>query len=133
MVHVSVKASVQVTGGPTLPVNAILEPESYTFAAAELAAKGSTGDSHEIALLPDGGHVVMLALSAKTTNGAGANVSMTPSHGATSNPAFAVHSTLLISNVGALDALVAGGPRSVTLQNEETENVTVDILVCLAP
>jgi hypothetical protein len=133
MVHVSVKASVQITGGPTLPVDATLESDSYTVASAQLGAANDTGASHTVDLLPaQGGHVKLLALNAQTSKGAGAKVSMTPAQGSTTGKPIAVDGTLLISSVGALEAFVEGGPRSLALKNNESEAVTVDILVCFA-
>ena len=131
MVLVTVTASVAVAGGPTLSVGAPLEPQSYTYATVTLDAAGGPHPSHVVALLPDGGTVVLLAVSATTAKGAVADVRLKPSHGSTDGTELTVEGTLLLANPGVLAALVSGGPRTLTLTNPGTEAVTVKILTGL--
>jgi hypothetical protein len=134
MVQVTLTASVKVLGGPTLPVSSALTPESYTFASVSLGAAGADDAEHEVALLPTDGTVVLLAVNARTAAGAGASVVVTPSDGAApGNTELAVAGSLVVANANALAALVAGGPRAVTIRNVAPEPVTVDILTCLGP
>lgn len=130
MVQLTVTASVRVAGGPTLPVSTTLEPQSYTYATVILDATGA-GASRTIDLLPDGGTVVVLALSAKSGDGNGADVKITPANGAETGDEFVVDGTLVVANPGVLAALVAGGPRTVVVKNEGPTAVTVEILTGL--
>jgi hypothetical protein len=131
MVQVTVTASVKVAGGPTLPLSTSLEPLTYTFGSIALDAAGGPDDNRTIDLLPDGGTVTLLGISARTASGGPAAVTMTPSGGGADGDDIAVTGTLLVPNPGVLAALVAGGPRSVTLTNTEAEPVTVDVLTGL--
>jgi hypothetical protein len=133
MVEVSVTASVKVAGGPTVPLGTTLEPESYTYASVDLDA-GTASTPKELVLLPGDGEVVLLALVAKkrggTTAGAPATVTITPKSGTKSGSDLTVDGTLLIANAGVLVALVAGGPRALTVNNADTDPVTVDVIAC---
>jgi hypothetical protein len=131
MVQVTVTASVKVAGGPTLPVSTTLAPLTYTFGTIGLDAAGGTTDSREVDLLPDGGTVTLLGLNARKASGGPATLTLTPSAGGTDGSDITVKGTLLVSSSGVLAALVAGGPRSVTLANTEAEAVTVDLLTGL--
>ncbi|HET6856999.1 MAG TPA: hypothetical protein VFH94_07885 [Streptomyces sp.] len=130
MVEVSVTASIQVRGGPTLSLGEPLEPESYAFASIELAAP----DERQAMLLPDGGKVILLGLSVRFDDGGEpdetAKITITPVNGAAKGDEFEVAGSLMIANEGALSALVAGGPRSLTLKNAGSDPVVVDILSC---
>jgi hypothetical protein len=128
MVHVTVTASVKVDGGPVVPLGTELDPQSYTYASVALDAAGGTDAEKQVDLLPDGGTVVLLGLSIKDPAGKPAPVVVTPANGATSGEAFDVGGTLLVASPGVLKALVDDGPRSVTLKNEGTAAVTVEVL-----
>ena len=129
MVQVTVTASVKVAGGPTVPLGATLEPQSYTFASVTLDATGGTDPEKTVDLLPDGGDVVLLAISARGVDSKPASVALTPTNGATDGDELTVVGTLLVANSGVLAALVPGGPRTVTLTNTAAAPVTVDLLV----
>ncbi|MFM9595520.1 hypothetical protein ACKI1J_24685 [Streptomyces scabiei] len=134
MVEVSVTTSIQVRGGPTLSLGEALEPESYAFASVELPAVGGETAVHKVVLLPDGGAVVLLGLTARfhgdAAPGGAAEIAVTPENGAERGEEFAVRGSLVIANEGALRALVAGGPRSLTLKNPGNAPVAVDVLSC---
>jgi hypothetical protein len=132
MVMVTVTTSVKVADGPTLPLNATLEPESYTYAAVELDAKGGTNAQHKVPLLPVDGVVVLLAVSAHTASGDPATLTVTATNGSNSKD-LTVEGTLVLANGSALAALVTGGPRTVTLKNDGTEAVSAQIITCLDP
>jgi hypothetical protein len=85
-----------------------------------------------VALLPEGGTVVLLAVNARTAGGAAATVTLTATNGS-ADAELSVIGTLLIANAGVLAALVTDGPRSVTVKNTEPESVTVDIITGLDP
>jgi len=129
MVQVTVTASVKVAGGPTVPLGATLEPQSYTFASVTLDATGGTDPEKTVDLLPDGGEVVLLAISARGPDGKPSSVALTPSNGATDGDELTVAGTLLVANAGVLAAIVTGGPRTVTLTNATAAAVTVDLLI----
>lgn len=129
MVQVSVTASVKVAGGPTITVGTALNPTSYTFAATTLDA----GAEEELALLPDGGTVTLLALTARAGGGASAAVAVVPSNGTDDGAEIVVPGTLLVANPGVLAALVDGGPRSLTVRNDGAAAVTVEVLTGLDP
>jgi hypothetical protein len=131
MVQVTVTASVKVAGGPTLPLNSSIEPLTYTFGSLGLDAKGGPNDDLAVDLLPDGGTVTLLGISARKASGGPAVVTLTPSGGGADGDDITVPGTLLVASSGVLAALVAGGPRSVTLANTEAEAVTVDVLTGL--
>jgi hypothetical protein len=131
MVQVSVNALVKVASGPNLSLRSNLEPESYTMASVDLEAAGATPTEEEVPLLPDAGTVTLLAVRARTTAGADAEVSLTPSNGGNDGDELTVAGTLMVANAGVLAALVDGGPRSLTVRNAGDEPVTVDILTCL--
>lgn len=129
MVQVTVTAALKVAGGPTLPLSGTLEPQSYTFASVTVdPAAGASVD-----LLPEGGTVVLLGVSCRLPGGKPATVELTPANGGTDGTAFDVDGALLIVTPGVLAALVTGGPRSLTVKNEGTEPVTVDVLTGLEP
>jgi hypothetical protein len=131
MVQVSVTASVKVEGGPALPLSTTIETLAYTFATVDLTAAEGGNDDQKVDLLPGGGTVTLLGVSARTASGKPATVSLTPSNADKSGGKITVVGTLLVANAGLLAALVAGGPRSVTLENAGTEAVTVDVLTAL--
>lgn len=134
MVEVSVTTSIQVRGGPTLSLGEALEPESYAFASVGLSAAGDETAVHRAVLLPDGGTVVLLGLTVRFDGDAApdetAEIAVTPENGADKGEEFSVRGSLVIANEGALRALVAGGPRSLTLKNPGDTRVVVDVLSC---
>ncbi|MGW5241060.1 hypothetical protein ACWEOW_19175 [Monashia sp. NPDC004114] len=131
MVQVSVSATVSVHDGPMLPVGAELEPDSYVVSGADLDASGGADDSAEIALLPTTGNVALLAISCTSADGSLATVTVTPSNGGTDGDALTVEGSLLVANASVLTALVAGGPRTITVTNTETVPVSVQVVACL--
>ncbi|MGV8965796.1 MAG: hypothetical protein ACOH2F_05910 [Cellulomonas sp.] len=131
MVQVQLTAQLKVQGGPALAVGSALDPESYTFASVVLDAAGGADAEQDLALLPDAGTVVLLAVNAHLADGKTATVTLTPKHGATSGDALTVDGTLVVAHAGVLGALVAGGPRLVTLTNAGAAPVTVDVLAAL--
>lgn len=133
MVQVQLTAQLKVTGGPTLAVGSTLDPESYTFASVVLDAAGGADAEQDVPLLPDAGTVVLLAVNAHLADGKTATVTVTPKNGATAGDALEVAGTLLVAHAGVLAALVADGPRLLTLTNAGTAPVTVDVLAALDP
>lgn len=131
MVHVQLTAQLKVQAGPSLAVGATLEPESYTFASVTLDAAGGAADEQELPLLPDDGVVLLLAVSAHLADGRATSVTLTPRNGATAGDALEVDGTLVVAHAGVLGALVADGPRSLTLSNVGAEPVVVDVLAAL--
>lgn len=131
MVKVTVTAALKVDGGPTLPLSTTLEPQSYTFASVTLQAAGDDDAEKTVDLLPDGGNVVLLGVSSRTTAGKAAPVTLTAKHGDDSGDAFELDGTLLVATPGVLSALVDGGPRALVLKNESAGAVTVDVLTGL--
>jgi hypothetical protein len=133
MVQVTVTAAVKVAGGPTLSLSSTVEPQSYTFASVSLDPAGGAAPEQTVDLLPDGGTVVLLGVSARTAAGKAATISIKPSHGATDGATFDIDGTLLVATPGVLAALVAGGPRSLSLSNANTGAVTIDLITGLEP
>lgn len=131
MVQVQLTAQLKVQGGPSLGVGTTLEPESYTYASVALDAAGGADDEQELPLLPDDGTVLLLAVSAHLANGTAATVTVTPRNGATAGDPLEVDGALVVAHAGVLSALVADGPRSLTLANPGTTPIVVDVLAAL--
>ncbi|MPV37305.1 hypothetical protein [Georgenia subflava] len=131
MVRVLVTATVKASGGPSLDVGGVLEPESYTFAGQALGPAGGDDDEQVVPLLPDGGAVALLALAARRGDGSAARVQVTPAGPTATGTAFEVDGALFLPGAGVLAALVEGGPRSLTLTNHTDVPVTVEILTGL--
>jgi hypothetical protein len=130
MVAVSVSATVSVADGPLLPVNTKLSADSYSVANVTLGPAGSGTETEEIPLLPGAGTVTLLAVRA-TSGSAPAAVTVTPTNGATDGDPIDVAGVLLVANAGVLEALVAGGPRTVTITNVAAAATVVDVIACL--
>lgn len=132
MVEVSVTASVRVAGGPTVPLGTTLNPESYTFASVDLDVGATT--EHELALLPEAGKVVLLALVVKSRGGpavpTGA-LTVTPVNGTHTGAPLTVDGPLLIANFDVLNALVEGGPRALKVKNTGAAPATIEVFTCL--
>jgi hypothetical protein len=101
--------------------------ETYAFTTIALDASGGPHADHDVALLPDVGSVVLLALVARGLDGAAADVTAELDNGA-NHTTVHVHGALLVANPDALAAIVAGGPRSIGLTNEGPAPITVDVL-----
>jgi hypothetical protein len=127
MVNVVVNASVVVPGGPTIPLDTVVGVESYVFASVDLTATGGSGPSHTLNLLPDGGSVALLAITARDAQGKAAAVTAELQAGASSK-SLDVNGVLLVANGDALAAIVATGPRRVVLTNPRPVPITVDVL-----
>jgi hypothetical protein len=127
MVNVVVNASAVVAGGPTLPLETNIGVESYVFATVDLTAAGGSGPSHTLDLLPDGGSVALLAISARDAQGKPAGVTAVLKAGANS-ASLDISGVLLVANEDALAAVVATGPRTVVLTNPGTAPIRVDVL-----
>lgn len=130
MVTVSVSATVSVDDGPMLPVGGEVEADSYAVAHLVLGATGSGEESAEVPLLPTSGSVTLLALRA-VADGAAAAVTVTPANGATDGDDLDVAGVLLVTNASVLAGLVAGGPRTLKLENTGAAAATVDVIACL--
>lgn len=130
MVKITVTAGLAVEAGPTLNLNTVVEPDSYTVAQATLDAAGA-GATDDVPLLPNGGQVALLALRARNSEKKPAEITVTPKNGDVAGSELAVNGTLFIGHPGALAALVKDGPRSLTLKNPGPSAVVVDILVAL--
>jgi hypothetical protein len=130
MVEVSVTASVQVAGGPVVPIATTLRPESYTFASVALDAGTA---EHQVDLLPEAGKVVLLMMVAKNSGirTGPVVVTATPANGNARGDPLNLDGPLLVTNVDVLAALVSGGPRTVILKNTGAVPATVDILTGL--
>ena len=133
MVQVQLTAQLKVQGGPALAVGSTLEPESYTFASVTLDAAGGADDEQDVPLLPDAGTVVLLAVNAHLADGKAAAVTVTAKNGADAGDPLDVDGTLVVAHAGVLAALVADGPRLVTLANAGAAPVVVDVLAALDP
>ncbi len=131
MVQVQLTAQLRVQGGPTLAVGTSLDPESYVYASVTLDAAGGAAATQELPLLPADGTVLLLAVSAHLANGTAAAVTVTPTNGATTGDPLEVEGTLVVAHAGVLSALVADGPRSLTLENAAATPVVVDVLAAL--
>jgi hypothetical protein len=129
MVQVTLTVSVGVAGGPTMPLSSTRTPASYTFATVVLEP---AGEPVTVDLLPGGGTVALLALSAKGPSGVAAPVTVLPLtvDGVDGVP-LTVDAPLLVANADVLAALASGGPRSLRLTNAGAEPVTVEILTGL--
>jgi hypothetical protein len=126
MVQVSVTASVQVAGGPTMALGTTIGPDLYAFASEDVDAQHDP----TVNLLPDGGSVVLFAVNALTRTGDPASVTITPVHaGHADGPSITVEGSLVVANKDVLAVLMADGPRSVKLHTESADAVTVDVLV----
>lgn len=127
MVTLSLSATVSVADGPMLPLGTTLEADSYAVASATLGGTGSGAETAEVALLPGGGTMSLLAVRA-TSEGQLASVTLTPSNGGTDGDDLSVEGVLVVANAGVLAALVAGGPRTLTITNAEATPVDVTVL-----
>lgn len=130
MVTVSVSATVSVADGPVLPVGGQVLADSYAVAEVTLGAVGSGTESAEIALLPGAGTVTLLALRA-FADASPATLTVIPSNGATDGDQLDVAGVLLVANASVLEALVAGGPRTLTVTNTEAAEAAVQVVSCL--
>ncbi|WP_298890048.1 hypothetical protein [uncultured Serinicoccus sp.] len=130
MVTLSLTATVSVADGPMLPLGTDLEADSYVVADLTLGAAGSGSESQEVALLPDGGAMTLLAIRA-TSGGDLVTVTVTPSNGGTDGDDLTVDGVLVVANAGVLEALVAGGPRTVTIENTGAAETRVSVLATL--
>lgn len=130
MVTVSVSATVSVADGPMLPVGGQVQADSYAVADVTLGAVGSGDESAEIALLPGAGTVTLLAVRALSA-GAPAGLTLTPSNGATDGDDVEVSGVLLVANASVLEALVTGGPRTITVTNTESAETAVQVIGAL--
>ncbi|GAA1383355.1 hypothetical protein [Catellatospora chokoriensis] len=129
MVDISLKSSVQVRGGPMFAMAATMEPTSYTLATVNVAKN----TSKEVPLLANEGVPMLLAIRAYDAEGKKATIGVTPKKDGQSGKKLNVVGNLLLAHSGALDALVTGGPRSVTVENAGDKPVVVEILAGLAP
>ena len=130
MVKVTVNAGLAVEAGPTLSLNTVVRPDSYSVASVPLTGSGA-GATAEVPLLPVAGTVVLLALPAYQSSGQPATVTVTPRNGTEAGAPLTVVGTLLLTNAQVLTALVDGGPRSLTLANPGSSPITVDVLCAL--
>lgn len=125
MEKISVTASVNVTGGPAWRVAADVQTEVYAVASVSLDASGE-GD---VTLMPAGAVAALLVIRAVTNDGGQpANVTVTPEGSAAGEP-LSVTGSLLVTNASVLAGLAADGPSKLTVENGETEAVTVSVLV----
>jgi len=127
MITVVLNASLGVPGGPTLPLGTSVDVESYVHARVDLTEAAGLHPDRTVDLLPDGGHVVLLALSAVGSTGKAADVTAELKGGA-ETASLTVSGVLLLANEDALAAVVATGPRTVTLTNAGTSPITVDVI-----
>lgn len=132
MTKVNVTAWVKVAGGPNLSTGLDIEPEAVVQSVVVLAEAGGADDEKTAELLPAAGDVTLLALSARTASGAAATITLTPRNGTEVGDAIDVPGVLVVANAGVLAALVAGGPRSLTLANNGAAPVTVTIIAARA-
>lgn len=131
MVKVTVNAGIAVEAGPNLNLNTVVMPDSYTVGRVELGPSGSADASGELPLLPDGGEVILLALTVRSEDGTPAEITVTPKNGSADGEDLTVQGTLFVSHRGVLAALVTDGPRTLGLENPGPGSVTVDVLAAL--
>ncbi|WP_327256237.1 hypothetical protein [Streptomyces sp. NBC_01244] len=128
MVQVSVAAAVKVAGGPQLPLDLTLDPESYTLHFSRLTEAGGETDKDELTL-PDG-TMVLLAVTAVDAEEKPAKVELELSAGTKTE----VTGAFVVANADAIDQLVtAGEDRVVKIENKSDKPVTVQILTCRDP
>ncbi|NNU26220.1 hypothetical protein [Isoptericola sediminis] len=129
MVRIAVVERVSVDGGPSLTLDVDLEPDAYVVSEATLARHGEAGHRVEVALVPDGVSVTLLAVSAADESGRPAAVRVTPRGDGDGAP-LAVHGALLLANADVVSALVpAGRPvHALDLDNDGPAAITVRVL-----
>ncbi len=132
MVQVQVTATVKVAGGPTVPATVSLSPDTYAFGSVHLDAAGGAAEAADVALLPDGGDVSLLAINVRPTSGDARSVTVVPKHDGDTGDALTVDGSLLVANAGVLAALVTGSPRTLTITNLAAVEVDVDVLAARA-
>lgn len=129
MVTVSLSTSLSVEHGPSLTAAADHTLDSYVVAHAGLGPAGSSDAETEIPLLPAGGKVAVLCLTATLDDGAPATIETTL------NPSAAVTTTisgsLLIANTSVLETLVGTGERTIGVKNTGSAAVAVTVFAAL--
>ncbi|WP_418276935.1 hypothetical protein ACNHYB_03185 [Isoptericola jiangsuensis] len=128
MVQVSVSADVSVTGGPTLPLELVLDPDAYVVSEALLAPQGRAGAEVTVGLVPPDVVLTFLAVSAAGPTGSPAVVRVVPAHADETGPVLNVLGSLLMANADVVAGLVPGGPLGLILANLEATTVTVRVL-----
>jgi hypothetical protein len=124
MEQVTINTSVIVKGGPTVNVATKLESDAYVVASLALASQ-ATGD---VVIMPNPSSASLLVIQAtKDTDQSAAEVEVTP-EGSAAGAALVVAGSLLVANADAIAGLAADGPQKLTVQNNETVDVTVSIL-----
>ncbi len=132
MTKVTVSAWVKVKDGPNLTISTELDPETVVQASVVLDEAGGAAPQKTVELLASGGTAAALALSATAADGKPATVTVVPKNGVDEGDPIAVDGGLLVANSAVLAALVAGGPRALTLTNAGTQKVTVAIIAARA-
>ncbi|MEU2655796.1 hypothetical protein ABZ615_10740 [Streptomyces sp. NPDC007325] len=128
MVQVTVTSAVKVAdGGPVLAMTRDEEARAYTMSFSKLEKTGAAGGKdQDVIPLPDG-EIVLLALTVVNANGAVATADVT-FKGST---ALTVKGSLLVTSQGAVAKVIPPGEnRTVTLKNNGSEPVWVEILTC---
>jgi hypothetical protein len=128
MTKVNVSTWVKVKDGPDLSSSIELDTETVTQAHVTLDAADGDEPEKTVELLATGGSVSLLALSVVDEDNKPAEITMTPANGSDTGTAITVTGALLVANSGVLANLVPGGPRSLTLTNDGTACVTVDVI-----
>ncbi len=151
--QISVSATVGVEGGPTMSVSTSLDPATYVVSQlvvgpSKKPADGKPdpnpegeepGDGKEpgpkdstpagagsVELLPQGGSVALLAMSATDPAGKPADVRATLVGASAKKAEVSFVGSFLLANESALSGLVVGGPRAVEI--EAKAGVVVNIL-----
>lgn len=126
MEQMSISTSVKVKGGPSWRVDADFEADVYAVASVVL------GDAtpQEVTVMPDGATAYFVVIKAvKDTDGKPARIKVTPKGSGTEGDELEVAGSMVATNASALAGLADGGTQHLTLESEETESVTVSVLV----
>lgn len=124
MEQVTVNTSVIVKDGPVVNVKARVESDAYVVASLALAPSATAA----VTVLPATGQAALLVIQAvKDSNKEGATVKVTP-EGSAAGDVLTVEGSLLAANPDVVSGLATGGPQKLTVENKETEAVTVSIL-----
>lgn len=138
MEQVTIDTAINVTGGPLVKLNAEVKSDAYVVASLALTSTGA-GKKGDVTILPATGKASLLVIEAtKDKDQTDATVTVTPS--VASPPATATFTTLevtgslLVASPDVIKGLVAGGgqPEKLSVENKETEDVTVSIIAAFS-
>lgn len=125
MVQVSVTAAVKVAGGPVLPLTWDMKAKSYAVSSSKLEKAGDPKDKDTLPL-PDG-EIALLAVTVVNAKGGPADAKVTLN----GTDALTISGSLVVANEDAVARLIpTAADRTAQVENDGTEPVWVEILVC---